>query len=220
MESRFQHILLGLLFSISLTAQAAEQAPIRENDDLTVLDEVVEPGIERRRIKEDQIDVENFEIGFYAGVMSVEDFGSNDSYGVRLAYHISEDWFLEGAYGQSTVSETSFEQLTGSNLLSDENRDLEYYNISLGVNLFPGEIFLGKNHSFNTSFYLIAGVGSTEFANDKFFTYNFGGGFRMLITDWIAFHMDARNHLFTHNIFGDDKSIQNLEHHVGLSFYF
>ena len=33
--------------------------------------------------------------------MSIEDFGSNVSYGVRLAYHITEGFFVEGTVGQS-----------------------------------------------------------------------------------------------------------------------
>ncbi len=221
MESRVQYLFLALTFFVaSATVYAKDDGPLRENDDQTILDVVVDPGIKRNKVDERKIDSENFEVGIYAGVMSIEDFGSNNVYGIRAAFHISEDWFIEGALGQTQASETSWEDLSGNNLLTEEERTLTYYNASLGVNLFPGEVFLGKNRAFNTSYYLIAGIGGTEFANDRFFTYNFGGGFRLAATDWIAFHVDFRNHLFSHNIFGEDKSIQNLETHVGMTLFF
>ena len=191
-----------------------------EEDNRTVLDAVISPDLKRRKIKEDKIDSENIEVGFFAGVMSIEDFGSNNVYGAKLAFHISEDFFLEAAYGSSDASESSAEFLGNFVLLTPAERELIYYNISFGVNIFPGEVYLGKNYAFNTSYYVIAGVGNTEFASDEYFTYNFGGGFRIFPTDWLSFHVDFRNHLFTHNIFSQDKSVQNLESSLGLSIYF
>lgn len=220
MESRIQYLFLACAIFASAIAQAKDDSPIRENDDQTILDVVVDPGIKRNKVDERKIDTENFEVGVYAGVMSIEDFGSNNVYGIRAAFHISEDWFIEGVLGETKASESSWETLSRIPRLSEEERKLTYYNASLGVNLFPGEVFLGKNRSFNTSYYLIAGIGGTEFAGDKFFTYNFGGGFRLAATDWIAFHVDFRNHLFSHNIFGEDKSIQNLETHMGMTVFF
>ncbi|WP_028875577.1 outer membrane beta-barrel domain-containing protein [Teredinibacter turnerae] len=218
MEGRFQRIFL-----IALTvflAQGALAQDEQESDGQTVLDAVINPEIEPRNIDEDLIDSENFEAGIFAGVMSVEDFGSNNVFGVRLAYHVTEDLFLELASGQTSTTETSYETLSGgSPLLTDAQRTLTYYNVSLGWNLLPGEVYLGK-YAFNTSYYIIGGAGNTMFADNEYFTYNFGGGFRMALTDWVAFRLDFRNHLFTHNILGDDKSIQNLETHLGLSLFF
>src|SRR5688572_22101970 len=51
---------------------------------------VIEPEVERRVIKVPKIDTENFEIGGVFGSLSIEDFGSNNSYGLRAAYHITE----------------------------------------------------------------------------------------------------------------------------------
>jgi len=191
-----------------------------QNEGETVLDGVISPDIVRRKIDEDKIDTENFELGFYAGVLSVEDFGTNNLYGMRLAYHITEDWFFESVIGLSQLGETSYEQLSGgSDLLTRDQRDLTYYNLSMGFNLLPGEVFLGK-WAFNTSYYFIAGAGNTIFADNEYFTYNFGAGFRFYTTDWVAVRIDFRNHLFTHNLFGEDKSIQNLEGQLGLSLFF
>ncbi len=218
MESRFQRVLLSLALALSLPLYAQEDT---SENNTTILEGVINPDIERREIDESKIDSENFEMGLFAGVMSVEDFGSNNSFGVRMAFHITEDWFLEGTYGVTKTSKTSFEVLSGSdNLLTPEQRELSYYNLSLGLNLLPGEIFIADDFAFNTALYIIGGVGNTQFADDEFFTMNFGGGFRIFATDWVAIRVGFRNHLFTHNIFGVDKSVQNLEAELGLSLYF
>lgn len=224
MESRFQRIflirfLIAALVSVSsplVLGQEDDGSDIREK---TVLDAIIEPDLDRREVDESEIDSENFEAGFYTGVMSIEDFGSNNVYGYRLAYHLSEDWFVEGVYGVSKAGESSAESVLGIDIVGDD-RTLSYYNMSLGVNLFPGEIFLGSNYAFNSNFFLILGAGNTRFAEDEFFTYNFGGGFRLFVTDWLAFRVDFRNHIFTHNVLSEEKSIQNLETHLGLSLYF
>ncbi len=217
MESWLQRLFLTLAVAVSVPTLAQDD---EVDDNTTILDGVINPDVERRKIDESQIDSENFEMGFMAGVMSVEDFGSNNSVNVLMAYHISEDWFLEGTYGATRTSETSFEVLSGStDLLTDDQRNLSYYNLSLGLNLLPGEVFIA-NHAFNTSYYVIAGVGNTRFADNDYFTLNYGAGFRIFPTDWVALRIGFRNHLFTHDILGVDKSIQNLEANMGLSLYF
>ena len=100
---------------------------------------VIEPEVERREINPRKIDTENFEVGVFAGQLSVEDFGVNTVAGARFAYHITEGFFVELTAGQSTTEETSFERLSGAaQLLTDEQRELTYYNVSLGFNIFPG----------------------------------------------------------------------------------
>lgn len=220
METRFQRIFLVLATAMFLYAPHTFAQRDVNPEEATILDEVIQPDLKRRRIRENQIDTENFEVGAFAGVMSVEDFGSNNTAGIRAAYHISEDWFLEAARGSTNTGESSYESLTGVNLLTDEARLLEYTNVSLGVNLFPGEIFLGKKRAFNSHVFIILGIGDTKFGGDEYFTYNFGGGFRLLITDWFAYRLDFRNHVFTHSELVEEKSIQNLETNMGLSIFF
>jgi outer membrane beta-barrel protein len=184
-------------------------------------EQVIEPELERRTITEADIDSEDFEVGAYAGVMSIEDFGSNFVYGIRAAYHITEDFFAEAAYGRTEADETSYETLSGgAKLLTDSQRQFDYYNISLGYTLFPGEAFIGSGHAFNTAFYLIAGVGNTEFADDSHFTVNAGAGYRFLLTDWIALRVDARDYIFKSDLLGNDKTTNNLEFTGGVSFFF
>lgn len=183
--------------------------------------QVVDPQVERRKIKEAKIDTENFELGVFAGVLSIEDFGANLVYGARIAYHVTEGFFVEGAVGQSEGGLTSFEELSGdARLLTDEEREFTYYNLSLGYNIFPGEAFLGEGRAYNSQLYIIAGLGSTRFAGDDRFTVNYGAGYRFLFTDTVALHMDFRNHLFDIDLFGEEKTAQNLEATLGLTVFF
>lgn len=213
MESRLLSVLLGSACMLTLVA------PLQAAD--TPQEQVIQPELERRVYTEADIDTEDFEIGAFAGVMSVEDFGTNPVYGVRGAYHITEDFFLEGAYGRTDTEKTSFETLSGAaQLLTDDQRAYSYYNLSVGYNLLPGEAFIGRNHAFNTALYVIAGVGSTEFAGDSHFTINFGAGYRFLVTDFIALHIDARDHMFDSDLLGESKTTHNLEAHAGATLFF
>ncbi|MGL6162625.1 outer membrane beta-barrel domain-containing protein [Microbulbifer sp.] len=215
METGFRRF--SVIIAASLLASAAWA---QEDDD--ILGEIISPDLERREIREAQIDSENFEITLFAGgVMNVEDFGSNPLYGAALAYHINEDVFMEAAYGQTELGESSFERLSGSApLLTDEQRELSYYNLSLAWNLFPGEYFLFDRWALNSNLYLIGGIGSTAFADEEHFTYNVGAGVRVLTKDWLALRLDVRDHIFEHEIFGEAQSTNNLSAQLGISIYF
>jgi outer membrane beta-barrel protein len=153
--------------------------------------------------------------------LSVEDFGTNAVYGATLAYHVSESFFIEGAYGVSDTEETAFERLSGgAPLLTDDQRQFSYYNVSLGFNILPGEAFLTRNRAFNTSFYFIAGLGSTDFAGDNHFTVNFGFGGRVFPNDWLALRLDVRDFMFDIDILGQQKTTHNLQGTLGITIFF
>ena len=226
MESRFR-VLFLIVAIVGLSGCAAtknlfgfgqEEAPPPTAEPPG---QVIDPEVERREIKEPAIDREDFEIGAYVGIMGIEDFGSNVSYGVRLAYHITEGFFVEGTVGQSEGGLTSFEVLSGgARLISDSERTLTYYNLSLGYNILPGEVFLGEGHAYNTNLYLIAGLGSTRFAGDDRFSVTVGAGYRFLLSDSIALHLDFRDHLFDIDLLGEEKTAHNLEGHLGVTVFF
>lgn len=184
-------------------------------------EQVVRPEIERRDINEADIDTEDFEAGIFYGLMNVEDFGTNAVYGARLTYHVTEYVFVEGAYGHTDTDETSFERLSGgAQLLDDNDRELDYYNLSFGFNLFPGESFIASKWAFTSDFFVIAGVGSTSFAGEDEFTWNFGFGYKVLATDWLAFRVDARDHIFDIDLLGESQTNNNLEFTAGVSIFF
>lgn len=182
---------------------------------------VIQPEVERREARPVKIDTDNFEIGAFYGLMSVEDFETNSEYGVRLAYHISEGFFVEGTYGTTDAGETSFEKLSGgAPLLTDDQRKLSYYDLSVGYNLLPGEVFIGRKRAYPSALYVVVGAGNTNFADDDFFTLVLGAGYRMLLTDWLALRVDVRDRLFDSDLLGEDKTTHNFEFNIGLSGFF
>ena len=226
MESRFRVLFLavaivglpGCAATKNLFGFGQEEAPPPSAEPPG---QVIDPQVERREVKEPAIDRENFEIGGFVGIMAIEDFGSNVSYGVRLAYHITEGFLVEATAGQSEGGLTSFEVLSGgASLLTDDERVMTYYNLNLGYNIFPGEVFLGEGRAYNTNLYLIAGLGSTRFAGDDRFTVNVGAGYRFLLTDSVALHLDFRDHLFDIDLLGEEKTAHNLEAHLGVTVFF
>ena len=184
-------------------------------------DPVIEPELDRRVITQADIDSEDFEVSAFAGVMNVEDFGTNFVYGARAAFHVSEDLFVETAAGRTKTDQTSFEKLSGgAKIVSGSDRNLTYYNLSIGWNLLPGEVFIGRGHSFNSALFLIGGVGNTDFANDNHFTINFGAGYRLLLNDWATLSIDVRDHTYKSDLLGNDERKHNLEATAGLSVFF
>jgi len=226
MESRFR-VLFLIVAIVGLSGCAAtknlfgfgrDEAPPPSAE---APGQVIDPEVARREIKEPAIDREDFEIGAYVGIMSIEDFGSNVSYGARLAYHITEGFFVEATVGQSKGGLTSFEVLSGGALLiTDSERTMTYYNLNLGYNILPGEVFIGEGRAYNTNLYLIAGLGSTRFAGDDRFTVNVGAGYRFLLSDAVALHLDFRDHLFDIDLLGEEKTAHNLEGHLGFTVFF
>jgi len=215
MESWFQRLLLTAL--IGVTGAPAIAASPADLD----LEPLAVPEPERRKVKVARIDNETFEFGIYAGILNIVDFGSNTVTGMRGAVHITEDFFVEANYGRSRLDRTSYERLSGSvEILTDEQRKLTYYNLSAGYNILPGEAFVGRNRAVNGALYLLGGAGSTDFAGDQRFTVNFGVGYRMIATDWLALHVTVRDHVFNTDLLGEDQTYHNLEFSTAMTWFF
>lgn len=209
MESWRRCILLMLLAGISQPSLAQDS-----------LEDLLEPEVERRSSKEARIDNEDFELGIYGGVIGIEDFSSAGLLGLRAAYHLSEDFFIEANYAQATAGQTSFELLSGgAPFLTDSERKYRYYDLSLGYNL-NGEMFLTDELVFNTATYFTLGAGSTDFAGDEHFTLSMGVGYRWLLTDYFAVHVHAKDHLFNSELIGDKKLTHNFEFALSATLFF
>ena len=182
---------------------------------------VIEPQVERRPIKVPRIRSSNVEVGLFYGALSIQDFGTNADYGVTAAYHISEDFFFQGEAGRSRGGRTSFETLSGNiQLLTEAERRFTYYDLSLGYNFLPGEAFIGRGVAMTSAFYLLGGFGATDFAGDTKFTVNFGGGYRVVPTDWLALHVTVQDHVFQTSLLGVTKLTNNLEARMGATVFF
>jgi len=219
MESRVLVLFLTLALVVGTLTGCGRDQLVRGDDGSQP--PVIEPDVERRDIQTAKIDTEDFEVGIFAGQISVEDFGVNSVVGARFAYHVTEGFFVEVAAGQADTELTSFERLSGAaQLLTDPQREYSYYNVSLGYNVFPGEGFVGRRRAFNMVTYVIGGVGKTKFAGDDRFTVNLGVGIRLMPLDWLAIHGDIRDHVFDIDLLGQEKTSHNLETHVGVTFFF
>jgi outer membrane beta-barrel protein len=199
-------------------AAAAEEAA-EEAD--TTPPRVIEPNVARRKIKTPKIDNENWEVGGGMGFVSIEDFGTNSAYAAMLTYHVTEDFFFRADLGQSTAGETSFETLGGDiELLTGDERRFTYYSLSLGYNFLPGEVFLGRGTAMNSSFYVMGGIGSVDFAGDDRLTINFGAGYRVLPTDWLAIHLGVQDRVFDSDLLGETKVTNNIEMILSATVFF
>src|SRR4051812_19264040 len=182
---------------------------------------VIEPNVARRKIKRPKIDNENWEIGGGVGFVSVEDFGTNSAFAGQVTYHVTEDFFFRADVGQTTAGKTSFETLGGDiELLTGNQRRFTYYSLSLGYNLLPGEVFLGRKTAMNSGFYTLVGIGSVKFAGDNRLTLNFGAGYRVLPTDWLAIHIGVQDRVFDSDLLGETKVTNNLETLLSATVFF
>ena len=217
MEIRLRSIFLAF----ALVALCLPLTPAMAQSDEEEQTNLIEPQIERTEFDESLIDSDDFEIALYGGYLAIEDFDTNLVAGVKLGYHVSENFFVQASYGLSEVGETSFERLSGgAPLLSDQEREIEYYLVMLGFNLFPGEAFVTDSTTFNTVFYLSAGVGTMEFAGDDRFTIAYAVGYRTLFADGFSLDIEMRDLIFEQDIFGTEESTNNLEFTVSLNLFF
>jgi hypothetical protein len=153
-------------------------------------EQVIVPQVERREVRLPKLPSNDIELGLYTGWYATQNFGTSTVTGVRLGYHLTEDLFVESVYGRTTVSDETFRTVLPAGLLKSAKE------------------------------YLIGGVGSTKFAEQRRQTFNFGLGGRVLLADWAAVQMDVRDHVFKLDLLGQSKTTHNIEWTAGLTFFF
>jgi outer membrane beta-barrel protein len=202
-----------LIAAASASAFAQSTQPANE--------QVVVPQVERRDVKLPKFPSKDIEVGLIGGVYSTENFGAKAVYGLRLGYHITEDFFVQANLAQTKVSDENYRQLLpGGGIFPQPEEKLTYYNVSAGWNMLPGEVFIGANRAKATAVYLLAGIGSTKLAERRRSTMNFGLGMRMLMTDRAAINFELRDHVFSIDLLGPRQTTHNLELTGGLAWYF
>jgi outer membrane beta-barrel protein len=216
------HLLLSVaLLATALAARAADEtAPATPKDQQPANEQVIVPEVDRRDVKVPKIPSNDFEMGLFVGTYATQNFGSNMVSGVRLGYHITEDFFVEGAYGMTKVSDETFRQILPGGIFVTQEEKLTYYNLSIGYNVLPGEVFFGRNTAKASALYLIGGAGTTDFANQSKQTFNVGFGARVFFSNWFAFQLDVRDHFFQLDLLGKSQNTQNLEMTMGATFFF
>ena len=208
-------LLLTLGLASSLGANAADGVTAAPASAGT--EQVVVPEVTRRDVKVPRLPSNNFEGGVFVGSYATQNFGTSLVTGLRLGYHVSEDVFVEAAYAQTKISDAAYRQILPGGIFPSESERLRYYNLSAGYNVLPGEVFIGAKHAKPVALYVIGGVGSTLFNDQRLATINVGAGLRVYFNDNIAFQSDAREHFFSLDLLGQRQSTKNLEFTLGLT---
>ena len=182
--------------------------------------QVIVPEVERREVKLPKFPSKDIAVGLFAGTYATQNFGAAAVVGGRLGYHVTEDWFVEATLGQSKVSDEAFRQVLPGGIFTDPKEKLSYYEFSAGYNLLPGEVFPTAKRAKATAIYLVAGVGSTKFNQQRSQTIAFGLGGRLLLTERAAVQFDIRDHIFSLDLLGKRQSTHNLELTGGFTYYF
>src|SRR5271168_1334537 len=132
MESRLCSVLLAaaLLSGCSWFHRGDKHPQQVVVDDPGAEPTIIEPQVNRRVVKTPKIKAKDFELGAYFGALSIQDFGTNPIYGIRAAYHVSEDIFLEGFVGRSKAGTTSLEDVFPDiTVVSNSGRYFTYYDL-------------------------------------------------------------------------------------------
>ena len=208
-------LLATLLCAMALPAFAQSTPPARPANE-----PIVDPQIDRRDIRVPAFPSKDVEVGLFVGSYATENFGTSAVYGLKVGYHITEDFFVQGVYAQTKVSDEAFRQILPGGVFAGASNKLTYYNLSVGYNILPGEVFLFSSRAKPSQFYVIGGVGSTKFVDQRKPTYNVGAGFRVFVTDRASLQLDVRDHLYSVDLLGRRESTQNLEFSGGFSYFF
>ena len=212
-------LFVVLLFVFSIPLAHSQEANERLFELSGALPDI-EPDVERRDVSIPRIDSEIVEFGAYVGSLSVEDFGSHLSYGGKIAVHATQAVFLEVNGGMSQVNDNVFRRL-GLPLFGEQGvRNLEYYNVMLGWNVLPGELYLGELRTLSSVAYLLAGAGSLRFGNKDYFNISLGMGIRLMPLDWLSLRIEVIGSEYESDIFGFDKTSHNFESSAGINIFF
>ncbi|CBL46155.1 Hypothetical protein HDN1F_25720 [gamma proteobacterium HdN1] len=219
MESRLLRVLL--ITAIAGGAAGLQpQSAYAEDSIATAQEPGYEPQIIRTEFQEDAIDSENFEVGAFFGQMATERLGTNNMLGLGLAWHASEDFFFELSASRIAIQSSKLRDMAsevGETLSGSDT--LTRYDLSLGWNVLPGELFIGKGRTLNTAVYLIGGLGSVDYLDDRQAAFHAGAGYRILLNDWLSFRIDSRASIFDGNS-AEGGRTKNLEMRAGLSAFF
>ena len=183
-------------------------------------EQVVVPDVARRDLKLPRFPSKDLSVGIFAGTYAAQNFGSSAVYGVRLGYHLTEDFFTEAVYARTEITDEDFRLILPGGIFPEAKQTLSYYNLSIGYNVLPGEVFLGRNIAKASAVYVIGGIGSTRFLEQRRQTFNFGLGMRVLPWDRFAIQVDLRDHVYSLDLLGRRDTKQNLELTAGVTWFF
>ena len=144
-------LIVALFATLAVTCLGAHAA---EPVVATTTEQVVVPQVDRREFSLPRFPSNDFEIGAFIGTYATQNFGASMVAGARLGYAITEDFFVEGVYAQTQVSDAAFRQVLPGGVFPEKTEKLSYYNLSVGYNVLPGEIFFGGKRARPSAFWI------------------------------------------------------------------
>lgn len=202
-------LMMGVCFSVDTLAQNSKDSVV-----------IIEPEKTVTNIQAAAIDTEHFELGFYLGSVSVEEFNTNLITGLSLTYHISSRWLTQAQYGLSEVQSPAFEDTSGFVFLDEDDLNYEYLRIMGGYKIVDGRSFFGKRHKYNSAVYFLAGVSDVNFAGSRNQGLALGLSYRTVITDWLTMNLDINNTTVNLELFNDETKVNNTEMAIGINALF
>lgn len=165
------------------------------------------------------IDTEVFELGVSAGIINIEDFGSEYTIGANVNFKATEDFFLQFNYLQADAGLSSYEKSQGQ-LFDGSDRQFQHFDLLLGLNLFQSEFFPREGQGNLASFYVVGGVGNTEFGGEASFTYTLGAGYQVAFARNFIVHLDYRDYIYSSTLSDKDKTTHNGGFSLGVNYLF
>ncbi|SMF41238.1 outer membrane beta-barrel protein [Alteromonadaceae bacterium Bs31] len=200
MENRFQYILLILvvgIFGLSLPALAQEDALVSGDAD--------------------SIDNEFFSFGVSAGVLNIQDFGSEYTLGANFTFAATEDFFLQFNYLIADAGLSSFEESQGQ-LIDGDDRKFNHFDLLVGYKLFQAEFFPSEGNAKLSGFYLVGGVGDTDFGGEGSFTYTLGAGYEFALARRFIVRADYRHYIYESNLIAEKENTHNGGFSIGFNY--
>lgn len=206
--------LLGSLSACSLFRTHEAEDASRPLPGEEAAAQAVDPNIRRPDVQVKQIKAQDYELGGYAQSVTLDRNHTVGLYGVRAAYHKTDNFFVEGSVAySSTIGFEDIRQIVGAG--EDPGLDYSTYEFSVGYNLFPGDLYITKSYTLPFSIYAIGGFGYVDYESDSHTAYSFGGGLRITPTDYFAIRIELRDQAWSQH--GTDH---NIAFSVGVSGYF
>src|SRR5690606_16530366 len=165
------------------------------------------------------LDTEYFDIGFFTGIINIEDFNSELLYGINATFRASEDFFLQFNYLQADSNLSSFE-LSQGQLFSGNVLLFTHYDFLIVYYIFLGEFFSSGNRATLSALYVVGGVGVTEFGGEGNFTYTLGIGYQVALKRRYIVRADVRDYFYQSNLLLKGKDTHNIQFSLGLSYLF
>lgn len=188
--------------------------------DLSGATPMLAPEVDRRDFNIPDIDSENFELGIYGGVISIENFGANYLKGAYVSYFITEDFFISGNYATTSIEDDVYRRMNLPLFGVSGTRAVKNTGVMLGWNALSGELFWLDKQSFTADLFVLAGMSTIDFDTEEHSAASGGLGVRIIPRDWFAIKFESRFSEYKTNILGYRKYHHNFEVTTGISIFF